>query len=179
MPKPNKQVQIDFIISCLQNADDRGKTLAKVGKKWQISIRTFDRLFKIAKEQHTEAQGLLKKAKTDVIIEQGIKELKLNILTAQERKEYLTKLVNGETTVKKVIGYELIMNASGKKVPQLITIQDEPNHNDRIKALAELNKMEGEYAPTKTNTKVEFTTPLPPPTAKEIKDISDKLENEC
>lgn len=29
------------------------------------------------------------------------------------------------------------------------------------------------------NAKVETIVPSPPPTAKEIKDISDKLENEC
>lgn len=63
----------------------------------------------------------------------------MHILSAAERMEWLTKLVSGEIKAKRpfVIG--------GK----IMEYPEEPSHNDRIKALAELNKMDGSYAPQK------------------------------
>jgi len=139
MGKPSKQVIIDYIVSCLNLGEQRGNILVKVGKKWGTSKSAFDRLLKIAKEQHT-----IKRQKINDAIESDttIKELeavKSNIMSAIERKEYLTKVLNGEVKVKKPFV------VSGK----IMEYPSEPDHADRLKALAELNKMDGGYAPQK------------------------------
>jgi hypothetical protein len=76
-------------------------------------------------------------------------------MTADERKEYLTKIVSGEAKVRK----PFYVAKTGKILEYLA----EPDHNDRIRALAELNKMEGDYAPTKvakTNVAGEDVLPV-------------------
>ena len=50
--KSNKQIIIDAIIKEINFGKERGKVLATVGKKWQLSIRTFDRYWKEAQKQH-------------------------------------------------------------------------------------------------------------------------------
>lgn len=145
MAKPNKQVQIDFIIACLRLGDERGKVLAKFVKKWQSPTRTIDRLLKIAKEQHAVEQESIKEALLNTSTELAAESLKLNIMSANDRKVYLTKVLNGEIKIKKPF-------AIGGKIMEY---PSEPDHADRLKALAELNKMEGEYAPTKTEGKIE------------------------
>jgi len=139
MPKSNKQVIIDAIIKQLENGKERGNILATVGKKWQLSTRTFDRLLKIAQQQHTIKQQAIKDA---IAKDTTIKELesrKQAIMTAIERKEKLTKIANGEQMAfQQLLGNGKI--AKGLMVPTL---------TEQMKAIAELNKMEGDYAPTK------------------------------
>lgn len=62
------------------------------------------------------------------------------IMSAAERMDYLTSIIEGKVKVKKpfVIG--------GK----IMEYPAEPDINERIKALAELNKMGGNYAPVKS-----------------------------
>lgn len=145
MPKPNKQVIITEIQKQIAIGKSRGNVLALNGKKWQLSKRTFDRYWKTANEQHT-----VERKRLNEVIESNttIKELeavKLNIMTANDRKVYLTKILNGELKIKKPFVI------AGK----IMEYPAEPDHADRLKALAELNKMEGEYAPTKTEGKIE------------------------
>jgi len=66
-------------------------------------------------------------------------------MTADERKEYLTKIVNGEVEVPYT---EVKWDANTKK---FVTIKfiELAGHTARISAISELNKMEGDYAPTK------------------------------
>ena len=61
------------------------------------------------------------------------------IMSLVERMEWLTKLVDGTIKAKRpfVVG--------GK----IMEYPEEPSHSDRVKALAELNKMDGSYAPAK------------------------------
>src|SRR3990172_4145367 len=66
-----------------------------------------------------------------------------------ERKKLLTDLMRGKLSAKKIIGYEMVKGQDGKLAPRVISAPDEPNHNDRMKAIAELNKMGGDYAPDK------------------------------
>lgn len=140
MPKSNKQIIIDAIIKEIGNGKERGKVLATVGKKWQLSQRTFDRYWKTANEQHIVKQQAIK---TAIANDTTIKELeakKQAIMTTMERKELLTKIAKGEVKIKKPFVI------SGK----IMEYPSEPDANDRLKAIAELNKMEGDYAPTKT-----------------------------
>ena len=64
-----------------------------------------------------------------------------NILSTAERMEMLSKIAKGEIKIKKPFVI------AGK----IMEYPSEPDHNDRTKAIAELNKMDGSYAATKTN----------------------------
>lgn len=150
--KPSKQIIIDFIVEQLQQGSERGEVLAKCGEKWQTPPRTFDRYFKEAKEQHVAAQQVVKKELAKVSIEQAKESLKKQILTADERKEFLSKLVLKETKLLKV-GAQVQMvhsfiDKDGNIVNEILPTEL------KIKAIAELNKMEGDYAATKQDVTI-------------------------
>ena len=69
----------------------------------------------------------------------------MNIMTSVERMEFLTKMAKGEVKVKQpfVIGGKIMEYPS------------EPTFAERRAAIAELNKMDGSYAPTKLDSKNE------------------------
>ena len=155
MIKSNKQVIIDFIISCLKVGEDRKKILAKIGKKWQISERTLDRYLKISNQQHTEEQQVIKDKLAEVAQQAAIDTHKKAILTADERKELLTKIAKGEIEIPLI---EKRWNGKTKKFATL-SFKGLPPHTARISAISELNKMEGDYAPIKQQFEVFKTLP--------------------
>jgi len=75
-----------------------------------------------------------------------------NILSTAERMEMLSKIAKGQIKIKKPFVI------SGK----IMEYPSEPDHNDRTKAIAELNKMDGSYAATSTNITVKQEQPLFP-----------------
>jgi hypothetical protein len=143
--KPNKQVIIDFIVSCLKKGEQRGNILVKVGKKWGTSKSAFDRLLKNAKEQHTAQQQALNDKLAAVDAQEAIEARKKAIMTANERKEYLTRIILGEIKVP----YKEVKWDRVKEEFVTIDFVELAGHSARISAIAELNKMEGAYAPTK------------------------------
>lgn len=145
MPKQSKQVIIDAIIKGIEQGKSRAQLLGTIGKKWEISRTTFDRHWKTANEQHVIKRDSIKEQLVKVDIEAAIEARKKAIMTADERKEYLTKIINGEAKVKKPFV------VSGK----IMEYPAEPDASDRIRAIAELNKMDGEYAPEKREIKIE------------------------
>lgn len=138
MAAADKQVQIDFIVSELKLGNSRAKILAKVGKKWQTATRTFDAYFKKAKVAHQQQQDIIKSKVLEVEIEGAVEARKLEIMDSNQRKQLLSDIARG-----------------GKKTFDA----------DRIRAIAELNKMEGDYATTKTET----TIKVEPITGMEVK----------
>lgn len=153
MTKPNKQVIIDFIISCLKAGEQRGKILAKTGKKWRTSERTFDRLLKIAKQQYSKQQAEIKEELARVDKEAAIAERKKAILTASERKELLTKIARGEIEIPTK---DTKWDIKTKK----FSFVEVPNFTARISAIAELNKMGGDYAAKKVQLSTKPGQPL-------------------
>ncbi len=143
--KVNRQVIVDFVVSELEKGFDRAKIMAKVAKKWQIPTRTFDRYMKSAVDQHREKQNIIKYEKMKVDISLAVEARKSEILTVNERKEYLSKVVKGEV---EIIIKEVRWHAEEKRFIT-IPIVTLPAHPTRIAAIAELNKMEGDYAPIK------------------------------
>jgi hypothetical protein len=140
--KDRKKVIIDYVVSCLKNGEQRAAILVKVGKKWGTSKSAFDRLLKIAKEQHNNERETINKELAELDIQTAIEARKKTIMTADERKVYLTQIIKGEVKFKRlfVIG------------GQIMEYPSEPDIMDRLKAIAELNKMEGSYAPSKIAT---------------------------
>lgn len=139
MPKPDKQIQIDAIVKWIEQGKSFDTSLKLSATKWNLTRPTFIRRWNIAKEQHTERQQKIKEKLAKVDEEAAIEARKMEIMTAAERKEVLTKIANGTLKIKRpfVIG--------GK----IMEYPAEPDATDRRNAIAELNKMEGDYAPSK------------------------------
>ena len=91
MLKVNKQVLIDFIISCLEKGDKRSAILAKVGEEWQekVSERTFDRALKTANEQQKERLEKARKAADEVYIENNVNAVKTVLKSKIEKQAEL------------------------------------------------------------------------------------------
>lgn len=142
--KPSKQIIVDFIVAELKQGSERGEVLAKCGKKWQTPPRTFDRYFKEAKEQHTAAQQLIKDRIANDSAINALEAEKQQIMTVIERKKYLEGIINGTIKTKQ----PFVMK------DKIVEYMAEANHSERMKAIAELNKMEGDYAATKQDVTI-------------------------
>lgn len=139
MPKANKQIIIDAIVKEVEKGKAYSKVLAVNVRKWQLSERTFNRYWKIANEQHKEAQQSIKEAKAALDIQNALEDRKGEIANATERKVILTKIARGQIPLRKHVVVD--------KFIEYIDVV--PDYMDRKAAIAELNKMEGDYAPTK------------------------------
>ena len=106
------------------------RTKHKIAK--QRCLKAFDLAMK-------EWQGLKEKATFEQVQANTVEQLKTAVMSKRERLEYLTQIAKGEIKVKKpfVIGGKIMEYPS------------EPDFSDRKNAIAELNKMEGDYAPQK------------------------------
>lgn len=175
MPKPGKQTIIDFIISCLENGEQRGNILVKAGKRWGTSKSAFDRLLKIAKEQHTIKQQDIKSKLAELDTANAIEARKKAIMTAEERKEYLTKIINGEIEVP----YTEVKWDKNQEKFVTIKFVELANHSSRISAIAELNKMEGDYSPIKVaQTDKDGNNVSPTIIINQVSSVAEILENE-
>ena len=139
MAKNDKLAIADFIVSNLKKGDGRGKVLAKVVAKWQISNRTFDRIWKVANQKHIEAQKIINNALAEVDKQAAIEARKKEILSIEERKEILSQIALGGLPLRKAM-------VVGGEIKEIDVV---PDWMDRKNAIAELNKMDGSYAPTK------------------------------
>lgn len=141
-PRISKQKAISEIIKGLRKGYSREDLLASIGVKWQIASRTFDRYFVEAQEAHSKEQQEIERLAREQLLQTKKEELKSEIISIQRRKEYLTKVVTAETDLIQV----------GKATVEVLTHDDgrrEIITNDiRIRALQELNRMDGAYTPT-------------------------------
>ena len=136
--KPNKDVIIQAIVKEIEKGQDRGKVLAKNGVKWQLSSRTFDRYWKTANDRHRELQIKAKEAADKAYIKASEEVAKKAVMSKAERMERLSSIARGELMCK--------VNTEKGIVDSVIPVEV----NEMIKAMAEINKMEGDYAPLKT-----------------------------
>jgi len=119
------------------SARQKGSTLAKKYAA-QIQIER-ERVGKIIEEAKD-------KLASDIAV--------MNIMSKTERMEYLSKMARGEVKVKKPFVI------AGK----IMEYPADPDHSDRRAAIAELNKMVGDYAPAKKEIKLTGEQPLFPDT---------------
>lgn len=139
------QARIADVAKELVNGKDRAYILSKYAKKWQCSPRSLDRYIASAQQEAKEVQELKKKAEADALYETTKDAEKRRIMTVEERKEYLTKIINGEID----IPYTDVKWDQKQKKFVTIKFSELSSHPARISAIAELNKMDGSYAPTK------------------------------
>ena len=141
-PKISKQKAISEIVKGLRKGYSREDILAGIGVKWQIATRSFDRYFVEAQETHSKEQQEIERLAREQLLQTKKEELKSEILSIQQRKEFLTRLITAKTKVTQFgkATIEALEDDDGKL--EVIT-------NDiKIKALQELNKMDGAYTPT-------------------------------
>ena len=141
----NKQNIVDEIVKEVEQGKSFSTVLGLNGTKWNLPRTTFARYWKIANEQHNKKQHAIKKAVDAVDTAAAIESRKLAIMTANERKKYLTKIILGEIEVP----YKEIKWDANQKKFVTISFVELASHPTRIAAIAELNKMEGDYAPTR------------------------------
>lgn len=98
-----------------------------------------------------EAKEKLKKVVEQANEESIAQIAKLDIMKSADRMAYLTKIIKGEIKVP----YSEVKWNPVSKAFETIQFEDLATHNARIMAIAELNKMDGSYAPSKIETKVE------------------------
>lgn len=146
--KENKETYITFLISELEKGAERGETLSKFVEKWQKTPRTFDRLWKIAKERHKETQEKAQKAIADLTIAAAEGRQKTAIIDKQRRMEIASSIAEGKAW--------RVQNGQSAEIVI-------PSANDRIKALDYLSRIDGDYKPTKVANTDPEGNELPPP----------------
>jgi hypothetical protein len=139
MAKASSRHIIDEIIKHIEKGEKRGKVLGIIGKKWEISRTSFDRIWKIANIEASERQRKGKEAADKAYINAKADAAKKAVMSKQERLEYLTNIIKGEIKTPK------LFFTDGLITKYLV----EADCIERIKAISELNKMEGDYAPAK------------------------------
>lgn len=141
--KADQHKQVEFIKDCLRKGEERKIILPKFTTIYRKSEKTFNNRLKEARKSiQGEQQRIQQEAEKG--IQKDIIERKSKIMTSIERQEYLTRVLNGEVKTKQpfVVG--------GK----IMEYPAEPTLAEKLKALAELNKMQGDYAPTKSEISV-------------------------
>lgn len=137
--KPSKQSIVNALLKDIEAGTSRAKVLGKAGKTWGISRTTFDRHWKTANEQHRELQEKAKAEADKVYIDSMADAAKSAVMSKAERQKVLSDIARGQLTQK----------AEGEKPGDFIDVPVMIETFERIKAIAELNKMEGDYAPSK------------------------------
>lgn len=114
-----------------------------------MSKRTFNIYWKRFKEIIAIEQQQIR----EQVYKSQVDEAVSQIASVNERKIILSRIIRGES----------------------VTPRKRPTYFDRHKAIAELNKMEGDYAPSKVDHKVEPMLHIAM-TPEEIRQISENLE---
>jgi hypothetical protein len=139
--KPNKQVMITEMIAAMDFGEDRAAVMATLGVKWQLAQRTFDRYWAEARTRFEASMEEEKKAFEGVRLEAKVLAFKSQIMGKLERMEILSQIARGEIPLTKP------MVVGGGMYSQIELVPVVPSWQDRKVAIAELNKMDGEYAP--------------------------------
>jgi hypothetical protein len=133
--KPNKENIVKDILIELEKGISYNECLALNGTKWQLAVRTFARYWNTANEAYKEALNK-RQTELDALTTDLEKErLKSAILTKFQRME---------------IASSIAMGKSWKSGGVLIV----PTAGDRTRALDYLSKIDGDYAPTKTESEI-------------------------
>lgn len=148
--QPSKK-HIEFIRLVVSGLTQKEAYKLSVGKKGVSSQVAEVKGSQLAKKYAKEIQQERERLRKVVEVAQDKKVAEIaqkDIMSKVERLEYLTKIAKGEVKIKKPFVI------AGK----IMEYPSEPDHSDRMKAISELNKMEGDYSPIKTEIKT--TSPI-------------------
>lgn len=161
MLKANIQIIIDDIIKDIEKGAKRNDIVTKYCKKIQKSARTIDTYWKIAKEQIENRQEMANKALNKVYVKKKISAVKNGLKSKFDRElelqveiDMIDKQLKGEVEFTFMVGNKVNKSHNGGTFMVPIQILNDL----RVKKLqyySELNKMEGDYAPLKTEKNIE------------------------
>ena len=137
--KPNKENIITEILIELEKGISFTACAKLFDMNWSLPSTTFKRYWKEANERYQTVNVTAQKELSDIFLEGKKEALKKAILTKHERMEILTQIAKGEIPLVKHIVCDGVIQE----------VDVVPAWADRKAAIAELNKMDGEYAPIK------------------------------
>lgn len=140
---PAQFEQVEFIKQKISEGMERRFIMTLFKEKYpHTSTSAFDRRMNIAKKQMQAIHAEIQKASADNLMDR-IEQLGGEIMDAIERQVLLSKIARGDIIipVKKPV-----WNNQTKKW-ETITLNKVPSAGERTQAVAELNKMSGDYAP--------------------------------
>ena len=140
--------QIDFIINCLQNGEQRAEILQKFAKLYNTSVKTFDNRLKVAYQRIQETRSAVNNAMNEIVIEQAVEAAKNGLKSDLEIELQLLKIGFGEIDVEEVTDTPNGTTVSTRK----------PTPAEMRAALAEVWKKRGVYAAEKHQ--FEVTEPI-------------------
>lgn len=137
------ETYISFILDQLRSGETKAETIcADFCTRFQLSERSFWNYWKQASERHKQTATALQRAKQAKYTEHQIEALKQGLLDLDQRKMILAEIAVGKTE----------RQINGKT--------SLPTDSERIKAIAELNRIDGDYAPTQSEIKGTETLPF-------------------
>ena len=153
--KADQEKQINFILAELRNGLERNDVLQKFAKTFKVSDRTFDNRLKIAKERFYIESESIRKANENILIDGDANALKSGLkskterqLSLQKQVDEIQKILDDGETPDTIID---IKSASSFDITRKITAIERSQLMKTLKDLtAELNKMDGSYAPAES-----------------------------
>lgn len=136
---PRKENIITDILTELTKGATFSETLDTIDVLWSVPETTFKRYWKEANERFNVVSERTQAKIMSMIEDTAEERQRLGILNKMERMKILSEIAKGEIPLKKYIVADGV-------IQERDIVAD---YNDRKAAIAELNKMDGDYAPTK------------------------------
>ena len=137
--KPNREIIINEVLAEMDFGSTYSECLVHMAQKWSIPTTSFKRYWATAKLRYEALSQRTQQAVEDVKVEAAVARAKSRILDKHERMEILSQIARGEVLVHKPMVCDGVI-----AFPAV-----EADWQSRKAAIAELNKMDGEYAPIK------------------------------
>ena len=137
--KPKKEQTVNEMLLEIEMGVSYSECLRINDGLWGLPSSTFDRYWAEASKRFKARLDAIEEATTKAAVSMEIKALKKAILSKHERQEILTQIAKGEIPLVKHIVCDGVIQE----------VDVVPAWADRRAAIAELNKMEGDYAPIK------------------------------
>ena len=137
--KPKKEQTVNEMLLEIEMGASYSECLRVNDGLWGLPSSTFDRYWAEASKRFKARLDAIEEATTKAAVLMEIKALKKAILSKHERQEILTQIAKGEIPLVKHIVCDGVIQE----------VDVVPAWADRRAAIAELNKMEGDYAPVK------------------------------
>ena len=136
--KPKKEQTVNEMLLEIEMGISYTECLRINDGLWGLSSSTFDRYWAEASKRFKARLDAIEEATTKVAVSMEVKALKKAILSKHERQEILSKLATGE-----IRSWREVVTESGViKLEYYSAAEAKQN-------IAELNKMDGDYAPVK------------------------------
>ena len=136
--KPKKEQTVNEMLLEIEMGISYSECLRINDGLWGLPSSTFDRYWAEASKRYKARLDAIEEATTKVAVSMEVKALKKAILSKHERQELLSKLATGE-----IKSWREVITESGVIKLEYYSASEAKQN------IAELNKMDGDYAPLK------------------------------